>query len=109
MVAESAIPLNGGVAARFVIFRAPNLHVAGSILSSMAGFGGLEPLGHLDALLSTRFLVTLVLLLAFVQFAPNTWEVRAPPRIAYGLVTGFAAALAIMTIASPHPFIYFQF
>ncbi len=97
------------VVAAFVIFRAPNLHVAGTILSSMAGFGGLEPLDHLHALLSTRFLLTLVALLAFVQLAPNTWEVRARPRIGYGLAAGFAAALAIMTIASPHPFIYFQF
>ena len=36
-------------------------------------------------------------------------QIRARPRIVYGLATGTAAAIAIMTIASPHPFIYFQF
>jgi hypothetical protein len=97
------------VVAAFVIFRSPNLHVAGTILSQMAGFGGLEPFGQLHALLPARFLVALGALLLFVQLAPNTWEVRPRPRIGYGLATGFAAALAIMTIASPHPFLYFQF
>jgi alginate O-acetyltransferase complex protein AlgI len=97
------------VVAAFVIFRAPNLHVAGTILSAMAGLAGLDQLGQLHQLLPARFLVTLAVLLVFVHAAPNTWQIRSRPRIAYGLVTGFAAALAIMTIASPHPFIYFQF
>jgi alginate O-acetyltransferase complex protein AlgI len=97
------------VVAGFVIFRAPNLHAAGTILSSMAGFGGLDQLGQLHALLPARFIAMLAALLVFVHFAPNTWEIRARPRIVYGVMTGLAAALAIVTIASPHPFIYFQF
>jgi alginate O-acetyltransferase complex protein AlgI len=95
--------------AAFVIFRSPNLHVAGSILSSMAGFGGVESLARIHALLPGRYLVALAALLLFVQVAPNTWEIRGRPRFGYGLAIGVAAAVAIMTIAQPHPFIYFQF
>jgi alginate O-acetyltransferase complex protein AlgI len=97
------------VVAAFVVFRAPNLHVAGTILAAMAGFAGFEPLAHLHQLLPLRFLAILAALLVFVHVAPNTWEIRLRPRLPYGLATGIAAALAIMTIASPHPFIYFQF
>jgi alginate O-acetyltransferase complex protein AlgI len=97
------------VVAAFVIFRSPNLHTAGAILSSMAGLGGFGASGQLHGLLPARFVLTLVALLVFVQLAPNTWQVRVRPRIAYGLALGFAAAVAVMSIASPHPFIYFQF
>ncbi len=97
------------VVAAFVIFRAPNLHVAGSILSRMAGVDGVESLGRLQALLPGRFVLLLLGLLVFAQFAPNTWELRLKPRLVYGLATGVAAAFAIMSIAVPHKFIYFQF
>jgi alginate O-acetyltransferase complex protein AlgI len=97
------------VVAAFVIFRAPNLHVAGSILWRMTGVDGVESLSRLQALLPGRFVVLLLGLLVFAQFAPNTWELRIKPRFVYGLATGVAAAVAIMSIAVPHPFIYFQF
>src|SRR5436309_2300370 len=97
------------VVAAFVVFRAPDLSTAGSILSSMLGFGGLDHAGALHQFLPARFLILLGALLVFVHAAPNTWQIRARPRILYGLATGTAAAIAIMTIASPHPFIYFQF
>ena len=97
------------VVAAFVIFRSPSLHSAWTILSAMAGRGGLESMRHLDSLVSGRFALTLLILLVFVQVAPNTWEIRAKPRTLYGIATGLAAGLAIMTIAKPHPFIYFQF
>jgi hypothetical protein len=44
-----------------------------------------------------------------VNVAPNTWQVRVRPLVWQGALTGAAAAAAIMTIAAPHPFIYFQF
>ncbi|MDX6480579.1 MAG: alginate O-acetyltransferase complex protein AlgI [Gaiellaceae bacterium] len=95
--------------AAFVIFRAPNLHVAGTILWRMAGTAGVESWATLQPFLPGRFILLLIALLAFVQFAPNTWQVRLRPRFVYGLATGVAAALAVMSIAVPHPFIYFQF
>jgi alginate O-acetyltransferase complex protein AlgI len=97
------------VVAAFVIFRAPNLHVAGTILSRMAGSAGVESLSTLQALIPGRFVVLLLGLLLFAQLAPNTWELRIRPRLLYGVVTGAAAAAAVMSIAVPHPFIYFQF
>src|SRR5215471_6193872 len=97
------------VIAAFVIFRAPNLHVAGAILSRMAGSAGVESLSTMQALLPGRFILLLLGLLAFVQLAPNTWQIRLKPRFVYGLATGVAAAVAVMSIAVPHPFIYFQF
>ena len=66
-------------------------------------------MARLQALLPGRFVLLLLGLLAFAQFAPNTWELRVKPRLVYGLATGVAAAVAIMSIAVPHPFIYFQF
>jgi alginate O-acetyltransferase complex protein AlgI len=97
------------VVAAFVVFRSPNLHVAGTILSAMLGFGGIEHVGRLHELLPVPFLIMLAALLVFVQTAPNTWQIQVRPRVAYGVASGLAGALAIMTIARPHPFIYFQF
>jgi alginate O-acetyltransferase complex protein AlgI len=97
------------VCAAFVIFRAPGVGAAGDVLSSMLGLHGLDPAGRLDALLPLRFAALIVVLLAFVNLAPNTWQIRIRPRAWHGLATGAAAAVAVMTIAQPHPFIYFQF
>ena len=97
------------VVAAFVIFRAPNLHVAGTILWRMLGTAGVESWSTLQAFMPGRFVVLLLGLLVFAQFAPNTWELKLRPRLVYGLATGVAAAVAVMSIAVPHPFIYFQF
>jgi alginate O-acetyltransferase complex protein AlgI len=97
------------VVAAFVIFRAPNLHIAGTILWRMLGTAGIESWSTIQTFLPGRFVVLLLALLAFAQFAPNTWELKLKPRVLYGLATGVAAAVAIMSIAVPHPFIYFQF
>ncbi len=97
------------VVAAFVVFRAPNLHVAGTILWRMLGTAGIESWSTLQSFLPGRFVVLLLGLLVFAQFAPNTWELKLKPRLIYGLATGLAAAIAIMSIAVPHPFIYFQF
>jgi alginate O-acetyltransferase complex protein AlgI len=97
------------VCAAFVIFRSPTLPVAGDVLSSMAGLHGLDAAGQLDALLPIKFTLLVLALLVFVNVAPNTWQIRIRPRISHGLATGVAAALAIMSISQPHPFIYFQF
>jgi alginate O-acetyltransferase complex protein AlgI len=97
------------VCAAFVIFRSPSLSVAGDILSSMVGLNGTDSSAVFHALLPGRFLVLLGALLVFVNAAPNTWQIRIRPRIRYGIATGIAAALAVMTISQPHPFIYFQF
>jgi|SRR5579862_426455 len=97
------------VVAAFVIFRSPSIHAAAEMLSRMFGAGGVESWAQLKVLVPGSFAVLLLACLAFVQFAPNTWELKLKPRMIYGLATGVAAAVAIMSISVPHPFIYFQF
>jgi alginate O-acetyltransferase complex protein AlgI len=97
------------VCAAFVIFRAPSLGVAGEVLSSMAGLNGLDSPAQLAALVPVNFALLMAALLVFVHAAPNTWQIRLRPRVWQGAAAGVAAALAVMTIAQPHPFLYFQF
>ncbi len=97
------------VCAAFVIFRAPSLGVAGEVLSSMAGLHGLDSAAQLAALVPVDFALLMAALLVFVHAAPNTWQIRLRPRVWPGVAAGVAAALAVMTIAQPHPFLYFQF
>jgi alginate O-acetyltransferase complex protein AlgI len=97
------------VCALFVIFRSPSLGVAGDVLSSMAGLNGLDSSTALNALIPFRFALLLGALLVFVNLAPNTWQIHIKPRVWYGTATGIGAAVAVMTISQPHPFIYFQF
>ena len=97
------------VCAAFVIFRAPSLGVAGEVLSSMAGLHGLDSSSQLAALVPVDFALLMAGLLVFVHAAPNTWQIRLRPRVWQGVAAGVAAGLAVMTIAQPHPFLYFQF
>jgi alginate O-acetyltransferase complex protein AlgI len=94
------------VCAAFVIFRAPSVGIAGDVLSSMLGLHGLDA-G--SGLLPFKFVLLTVALLVFVNAAPNTWQIKLRPRAWQGMAAGVAAAIAVMTIAQPHPFIYFQF
>jgi hypothetical protein len=97
------------VCAAFVIFRSPTLHVAGNIFGAMIGLNGLGHAAQISALLPVKFGLLLGALLMFVNVAPNTWQIRIRPRVWHGFAFGVAAALAVMTISQPHPFIYFQF
>jgi alginate O-acetyltransferase complex protein AlgI len=97
------------VCALFVVFRSPSLSDAGDILSAMIGLNGLDNATQISALLPGTFAVLMAALLVFVNVAPNTWQIKLRPRVWQGMVAGIAAALAIMTISQPHPFIYFQF
>jgi alginate O-acetyltransferase complex protein AlgI len=93
------------VCGAFVIFRSPSLGVAGDVLSSMLGLHGVGT----TELVPFRFALLAGALLVFVNVAPNTWQITLRPRAWQGMAAGVAAAVAVMTIAHPHPFIYFQF
>ena len=68
------------VVAAFVVFRAPDLRTAATVLASMVGLSGIESGAQLDVLLPLEFAVLTAALLVFVNVAPNTWEIRAAPR-----------------------------
>ncbi len=97
------------VCAAFVIFRSPNLGAAGDVLASMAGAHGLDSNAQLALLVPARFAVLMGALLVFVNVVPNTWQIELRPRAWQGMAVGLAAAIAVMTISQPHPFLYFQF
>jgi alginate O-acetyltransferase complex protein AlgI len=96
------------VSAAFVIFRAPSLGVAGDVLSSMLGLHGLGTATQVHALVPFKFGLLMAALLVFVNVSPNTWQIRLRPRVWQGMAAGVTAAVAVMTISQPHPFIYFQ-
>jgi alginate O-acetyltransferase complex protein AlgI len=87
------------VCAAFVVFRAPSLDVAGDVLGSMVGLGGIDSAAHVKDMVGTKFLLLAAAALVFVNVAPNTWEVEIKPRRVYGLALGLILAAAI----------YFQF
>jgi alginate O-acetyltransferase complex protein AlgI len=97
------------VVVAFVIFRAPNLATAGDMLAAMAGLHGLEPVGTVRALVTSGFAIEVGVLVAFVNIAPNTWEIDVRPRVWQGALVGLAAGAAFLLLAAPHPFIYYQF
>jgi alginate O-acetyltransferase complex protein AlgI len=92
------------VVAAFVVFRAPSLGDAGHVLGAMAGLDGPG-----TAAVGGWLLAAIAALIAFVNLAPNTWEVRVAWRPAYGVAVGLALAAAILTLSAPTPFLYFRF
>jgi hypothetical protein len=97
------------VAAAFVVFKSPTLSVAGDVLASMAGLNGLGTLHDLRVSVGATFLLEVIGLLVFVNVVPNTWQIKLEPRLRHGVAIGFAAGFAVLLIAQPSPFIYFQF
>jgi alginate O-acetyltransferase complex protein AlgI len=92
------------VVAAFVIFRAPSVADAFDVLAGMAGLHGAGVVSF-----GLNYALLVAGLLVFVNVAPNTWEVtvRPTPRVAGAL--GLIAAFAVLQIAEPSPFLYFQF
>jgi hypothetical protein len=67
--------------------------------------------GSADAIrgIGLTFAASIVAALVWVNVMPNTWQVEIRPRPVYGLALGLAMAAAILQIAAPSPFLYFQF
>jgi D-alanyl-lipoteichoic acid acyltransferase DltB (MBOAT superfamily) len=91
-----------------VIFRAPTLDVAGTLLSGMVGLhpGGAYTHGALHAL-------WLAGLGGIVWFMPNTQQIVEHgdwrPTRTWAIATGCAATLGILSLGGTHEFVYFQF
>jgi alginate O-acetyltransferase complex protein AlgI len=92
------------VVAAFVVFRAATLGDALDVLGGMAGLHGVGVVSF-----GATYALVVAALLVFVNVAPNTWEiaVRPTPRVAAAL--GLVAAVAVLQISEPSPFLYFQF
>ncbi len=54
-------------------------------------------------------LATIAALLAFVNVAPNVWEIRFRPTWRFSLASAGMATASVMLLAAPSPFLYFQF
>ena len=97
------------VVAAFVVFRASSLSSAGDVLGGMVGLGGVEHGSAISALVDSRFALTIGALLVFVNVVPNTWQVQFDGSLRKGLVYGVLLASAVLAIAGPSPFLYYQF
>jgi alginate O-acetyltransferase complex protein AlgI len=97
------------VVAAFVVFRSGDLPTAGDVLGGMIGLGGLEHGATLSSLLVSRFALTIGALLVFVNVVPNTWQVRFDGSFRKGFAYGLLLAAAVLAIAGPSPFLYYQF
>jgi alginate O-acetyltransferase complex protein AlgI len=92
------------VVGAFVVFRAPTVADALDVLAGMAGLHGLGVVSF-----DLTYALLVASLLVFVNVAPNTWEVEVRPTRRAAVALGAVAALAILQIAEPSPFLYFQF
>ena len=98
-----------------VIFRAPSMEIAGTLLRGMAGFGA----GHSDAGDAYRTVHALWLagLGAIVWGMPNTQQImdggtawpRWRPNTSWAVAAGCAASLALLSLGGTGAFVYFQF
>jgi alginate O-acetyltransferase complex protein AlgI len=93
----------------WVIFRAPTMSVAGRIFRGMLGLNGIESWSRLKTQIGLTLALFIVGGLAWVNLAPNTWEIRFEPRMRYAVLLGLALGAAILMIGKPSPFLYFQF
>jgi alginate O-acetyltransferase complex protein AlgI len=94
------------VVVAWVFFRASSMSQAWDVLAAMAGARGL---GAGMASIAPAMIALIVAGLVWVNVAPNTWEVQLKPRPAWALACGLLLGAAVLTIAAPSPFLYFQF
>ncbi len=91
----------------WVFFRASSLRAAGDVLAAMIGLNGIG--GATVLRLSPVLLTFIVGGLLWVNLLPNTWEVSPQPRLRHALVLGALLGAALLAMAKPTPFLYFQF
>jgi D-alanyl-lipoteichoic acid acyltransferase DltB (MBOAT superfamily) len=97
------------VAAAWVLFRAATVGQAGDVYAAMLGLQGLDSAAQLSALIGVWFAVALAGLLVFVNVAPNTAHLEPKPNWRYATFAGLMLGAAVLAIAAPSPFLYFQF
>jgi alginate O-acetyltransferase complex protein AlgI len=95
------------VVAAFVVFRAPSVGDAADVLGGMLGLNGLR--GSSAAQPAGWAVLFIAALVVFVNVAPDTWEIRFRPSLRSGFAVGLGLAVAVLAIAGPSPFLYYQF
>jgi len=97
------------VVVAWVFFRATTLQQAGQVLKAMAGLNGLGSLYSAKVQIGYAFTLLVFAGLAWVNLAPNTWEIEPKPTWRYGLVFGLLLGAAILAMGKPAAFVYVQF
>lgn len=92
-----------------------SMSIAGNVLSAMFGSHGLGlsdlslAASSAGAQVSFAFVFFVAGLIAFVQQAPNTWEIKFVPSRRTSLTLAAMCGWSILLLAAPSPFLYFQF
>jgi alginate O-acetyltransferase complex protein AlgI len=97
------------VVVAWVFFRASSMGVAFNVLKAMAGLNGVESLHRAKFLIGWNLTLLILAALVWVNFMPNTWEIKVQPKVRYGIVFGLLLGAAILTLSHPSPFLYLQF
>ncbi len=97
------------VVVAWVFFRASTLRQAGQVLTAMAGLNGLGSLHSARLQIGYAFTLLIFAGLAWVNLAPNTWEIEPKPTWRYGMVFGLLLGAAILAMGKPAAFLYVQF
>ena len=91
----------------WVFFRASSLRAAGDVLASMIGLHGVSGEGILRLVpILAGFIVGGLL---WVNLLPNSWEIKASPKLRYALVLGLLLAVSLLAMSKPSAFLYVQF
>ncbi len=93
----------------FVVFKAANISDAVSIYGGMLGVNGLGlSRGSLDTL-GFEFVGFLLIAAVLSQIRPNSWSLGTTPRPRLAVAVGVLMGIAVLSISSPSPFLYFKF
>lgn len=96
-----------------VLFRSPDMGVAGNVLSAMFGANGLGlhnlRMTTLATHVSMLYVVEVIWLLVWVNTAPNTFEFKLEPKRFAAFSLGLGLATSVVLLAVPSPFLYFKF
>ncbi len=91
----------------WVFFRASSMRAAGDVLASMVGLHGVSGAGTLRLVpILGAFIVGGLL---WVNLLPNSWEIKASPKLRYALILGLLLAVSLLAMSKPSAFLYVQF
>ena len=91
----------------WVFFRATSMRSALDVLGAMIGLNGVKSGGALP--LAPALAAFIVGGLLWVNFLPNSWEIKAQPKLRYALVLGLLVGASLLAMSKPSAFLYFQF